>query len=108
MKKAEIELKTIQLKHDCELWIKNYELQLSSSPNPATNEVHLIFNLPKAGKVQIALCSLSGIAIYKTEKVYDSVGLQSETLHFDKLNLPQGLYCVKVFADGMIGIKKVH
>jgi len=82
-------------------------MQLSLSPNPATNEVHLIFSLPKAGKVQIALFNLSGIAIYKTEKVYDSVGKQNETIHLDKLNLPQGLYCVKVVADGMTGIKKV-
>ncbi|MFA5047188.1 MAG: T9SS type A sorting domain-containing protein [Paludibacter sp.] len=84
----------------------NTEMQLSSSPNPATNEVHLIFSLPKAGKVQIALCNLSGIEIYKTEKVFASVGTQNETIHLDKLNLPQGLYCVKVVADRMIGIKK--
>ncbi|WP_291125137.1 T9SS type A sorting domain-containing protein [Flavobacterium sp. UBA6031] len=84
----------------------NTEIQLSSSPNPATNEVNLIFSLPRAGKVQIALCNLSGIAIFKTEKVYDSVGQHNETIHLNRLNLPQGLYCVKVFADGMIGIKK--
>ncbi|MHB9141328.1 MAG: T9SS type A sorting domain-containing protein [Paludibacter sp.] len=84
----------------------NTEMELSSSPNPATNEVHLIFSLSKAGKVQIALCNLSGIEIYKTEKVFASVGTQNETIHLDKLNLPQGLYCVKVVADRMIGIKK--
>jgi hypothetical protein len=80
-------------------------LSLTLSPNPATSELQISFNLNKTGKVQMALYNLSGIVLYKTEKQYDRVGLQNDTINLDKLNVSQGLYYVKVIFDGIQDIQ---
>lgn len=81
-------------------------MSIALSPNPANDEMQLIFSLTKAGKVQIELCNLSGIVLFKTEKLYDRVGLQSETIHLNQLNLQYGIYFVKVVTEGVRGTKK--
>jgi hypothetical protein len=89
--------------HKC---ISVNDIQLFLSPNPSTDEVQVIFSLPKAGKVQILLFNMSGIVLYKTEKLYNQVGLQNETIHLAELNLSQGIYYIKAFTDGMQGCNK--
>jgi len=86
--------------------LQSIEMPVALSPNPAIDAVHLRFYLPNAGKVKIELCNLSGVVVYKTEKQYDQLGLQNETIQLDKLNLPQGVYFVKVSTNGMEGINK--
>lgn len=86
--------------------IRYIDMPLALSPNPATDTVHLIFTQANAGKVQIELCNLSGVQFYKTEKKYNHAGLQNETIQLDKLNLPQGVYFVKISTNGMQGINK--
>ena len=83
------------------------KLSLSLSPNPATDEVKIIFSLINSGKAQIELCNPSGTVLYKAEKQYDYAGLQKETISLNKLNLPQGIYIIRVSADGMQGITKL-
>ncbi len=82
-------------------------MSLTLSPNPATHVVHLIFNLTNAGKVQVELCNLSGVVLYKTEKFRDHIGRQSESIYLNKLNLPKGIYYAKVLTEGAQGIKKL-
>jgi len=81
-------------------------MQLALSPNPATDKLQLTFNLTEGGKAQIVLYNLSGIVIYKIETPFNQPGLQSETIQLDKLNLPQGIYFVKVVNNNMQGIQK--
>ncbi|HEY6915849.1 MAG TPA: T9SS type A sorting domain-containing protein, partial [Paludibacter sp.] len=85
---------------------QNVDMPLVLSPNPATSSIHLIFSQSNTGKVQIELCNQSGMLVYKTEKQYDHIGLQNETIYLDKLNLPQGIYFVKISINGMQGINK--
>ncbi|HEY6914048.1 MAG TPA: hypothetical protein VI413_05175, partial [Paludibacter sp.] len=66
---------------------QNVDMPLMLSPNPATNSINLKFDQPNAGKVQIELCNQSGMLVCKTEKQYDHIGLQNETIYLDKLNL---------------------
>ncbi len=82
------------------------ELQLALFPNPTTDQVQLTFSLPESGNTLISLYNLSGIVIYKAEK-QSNAGQQVETLHLAELNLPKGIYFVKVISNGMQGIKKV-
>ncbi|WP_243345393.1 T9SS type A sorting domain-containing protein [Parabacteroides sp. FAFU027] len=82
-------------------------MSLSLSPNPATDEVKIIFSLRNSGKAQIELCNPSGTVLYKAEKQYDYAGLQKETISLNKLNLPQSIYIIRVSADGMQGITKL-
>jgi hypothetical protein len=82
------------------------DMSLTLSPNPATDNVKLSFSLSKACKIQIVLFNLSGIVLSETEKHYDGSGVQSETIHLNELNLPAGIYFVKVTGVGIQGIKK--
>ena len=82
------------------------DLKLTISPNPASSEVLISFTLAKPGKVEIELCNLLGIVLYKTEKLYDHDGLQKETIQLNKLNLSQGTYFAEVFNDGILEINK--
>jgi len=82
------------------------DLPLKLSPNPATDKVQLSFSLSKAGSVQISLYTLSGIKMYKTEKSYKHAGVQIDAISLAELNLPHGIYYVKVDSDGMQGINK--
>jgi hypothetical protein len=82
------------------------DLQVSISPNPATDKLHLSFNITEASNVKIELYNLSGIVLYRTEKKLDNIGYKNETIELDKLNLPQGIYFVKVKFDGMEGLNK--
>ena len=86
--------------------LKSTDLMIALSPNPANDVVHLTFNQTNSGKVQIELCNLSGVILYKTEKQDNQIGLQDETIQLDKLNLPQGIYFIKVNTNGMEGINK--
>lgn len=82
------------------------KMLLTLTPNPATDEMQINFNLTKAGNVKIELYNLWGIIVFKTEKRYDQTGLKSDTISLDELALPQGTYYVKVASEGMQGITK--
>jgi len=82
-------------------------MQLALSPNPATDEVKISFSLAVEAKVQIILCNLAGIVLYKTDRLVDEVGLQRETINLDALNLQQGMYFVKVVTSGVQEVKKL-
>jgi dienelactone hydrolase len=82
------------------------KISLALSPNPASNQVQLTFKLANAGKVQVVLYNLSGNVLYKIEKQFDA-GLQSELIHLNELNIPQGIYFVKVISEGTQGIQKL-
>jgi hypothetical protein len=81
------------------------DMPLALSPNPATDEVKLTFSTTDAGNVNIRLYNLYGIMLYNTEKLYNNTGMQSETMHLSELNLPQGIYFVKVITDGIQGMQ---
>ena len=79
---------------------------LMVSPNPASNELQLSFNISKADNLQITMYSLSGNVIYQKDKQYYLPGLHHETLKLTELNLPKGIYYVKVSGKESQGIKK--
>lgn len=83
------------------------DIDMQVSPNPTTDEVHLAFTLPGAGKVNIVVYNMSGIMLSNTEKQYNSFGLQSETIHLNNLHLAQGIYYLKVIGNGMQGVKRI-
>jgi phosphoglycolate phosphatase-like HAD superfamily hydrolase/dienelactone hydrolase len=84
------------------------DMPLTLSPNPAVGEVQILFNLAKTGPVQIELYSASGTMLYKTEKYYDRAGWQKAKINLDEpKRLQDGIYYVKVAADGMQGIQKL-
>ena len=89
---------TSSIKIDTDNKRSSNSLSLVVLPNPVNDEMQIRFSLDKAGVVQIALCNLSGIVLNKTEKVYKQVGQVSERLSLNELQLPQGVYCVRVIA----------
>jgi len=82
------------------------DIQLVLSPNPARDQVQIKLSNVHAGKVQIILCSLPGVVVYKTEKRYDNAGLQTETVNLNQLNLPKGIYFIKVVTGGIRDCKE--
>jgi dienelactone hydrolase len=76
------------------------------STNPVSNELNLKFNLQKAGKGQITLYNQSGIELHKIQKNYENGGQQTEKIRLSELNLPRGIYCVKIIAEGRVGTGK--
>lgn len=83
-----------------------HDYQISIFPNPAVDKLKLTFNQLAASKVKIELWNLSGIVLFKTEKMIENIGLQTETIELDRLNLPQGIYYVKVVSDGIEVVNK--
>ena len=94
------------VKTGIETTVQNTDLLLTLSPNPATVELTLKFSTSTVGKLNIVLYNLSGMVIYNTEKQLDNIGLQTETIRLDNLNLSQGIYYVKVISSEMQGIQK--
>ena len=94
------------VKTGIETTLQNTDLLLTLSPNPATVELTLKFSTSTVDKLNIVLYNLSGMVIYNTEKQLDNIGLQTETIHLDNLNLSQGIYYVKVISSEMQGIQK--
>lgn len=82
------------------------DLKVSISPNPATDKLKLTFSQMDASKVKIELYNLSGVVLFKTEKKPDNLGLQTETILLDKLNLTQGVYYVRVVSDEIEAVNK--
>ena len=74
-------------------------LQLSVSPNPMRSATKLTFWLQKAAYVRIEVCSALGNGVFVVEKKCDA-GWQTESLDLTQLCLQQGLYVVKITADG--------
>ena len=87
--------------------LQNSALSLTLSPNPATTDVTLKFNVSTIAKINITLYNLAGIELYKSEKQVDNTGMQTETIHLENLNLSQGIYYVKVQTNEMQGIQKL-
>lgn len=81
-------------------------IPLTISPNPSTTKVQLTFSLAKVGNVQIELYDLSGMVLYRKEKHYDQIGLQTDTINLTALNLADGIYYVKLDAGGVQGTSK--
>ena len=94
------------VKTGIETTLQNTDLLLTLSPNPATVELTLKFSTSTVDKLNIVLYNLSGLVIYNTEKQLDNIGLQTETIRLDNLNLSQGIYYVKVISSEMQGIQK--
>lgn len=82
------------------------DMQLSVSPNPATEKLQLKYNISAPGRVNIALYNLSGIKLYSTENQTKNTGIQTETICFENLNLSAGIYYIKVLSGGMQRIQK--
>ncbi|MBN1187969.1 MAG: T9SS type A sorting domain-containing protein [Bacteroidales bacterium] len=91
---------------DIEIKVNTRNIPLSLSPNPVSDEMNILFSLAKAGKVEIEVYNLSGIMLYKTEKLCCQAGPQSETINIDELNLPQGIYFMKLSSDSMQGFRE--
>ena len=86
--------------------ISESDIQLSVSPNPASEKLQLKYSISAPGRVSIALYNLSGIKLYNTENQIKNAGMQTETIYFENLNLPTGIYYIKVVSDGMQRIQK--
>jgi len=87
--------------------VKLSPLEMDLFPNPTSREVKLKFSIPTAGKVNIKLCNIAGVELLNEERMYTNSGLQTEIIYLDKLNIPEGIYYVKVLADGMQGVQKL-
>jgi dienelactone hydrolase len=81
-------------------------LSFTLSPNPCSDKIRLTFNLTLAAKVLIELYNTAGVMLYKTEENCNALGVQSETIQLDELNLTQGVYFLKVASESLQGVQK--
>ncbi len=85
---------------------KEADFQLTLSPNPVKSSALLSFQLANSGNVKIEICNLTGMALYSIDRTYTQAGQQSETILINDLNLPNGVYFLKVNVNGLNTIKK--
>ncbi|MFB6319554.1 T9SS type A sorting domain-containing protein [Saccharicrinis sp. FJH54] len=86
--------------------ISTDNLSVTVSPNPASNELRLMVDLATTGNLKIEVCNLSGMVLYKTEKYYNRTGRINETINLNSINLPQGIYMLKVYSEDQQSISK--
>lgn len=78
-------------------------LSLSIAPNPVSDRLNFQFNLKNTGCVRIALSNMSGSVVYFAEKQYEKTGLMSESIRLSELNLPCGIYTIRISASELSG-----
>lgn len=69
-------------------------------PNPVQSTLQLQFQTGNAGNATIHICNLSGNTVFKAQKNYRTTGLQREAIQLENLQLPNGIYFVKLTANG--------
>lgn len=83
--------------------VKDKTLALTLLPNSSDYTLQLSFTLAQAGKVQVELFDVSGKVWYKNEQQVERIGLQNDTIQLAALQLANGVYYVRVSADGWHG-----
>lgn len=87
--------------------VANMGLQIA--PNPFGNRAEISYRLEKAARVQVNIYNAKGNKVYDRDLGYASAGIHSKTL--DDLHsgqhLPDGIYFVRLRADGQTTVKKV-
>ncbi len=68
-------------------------------PNPVGENLNFTYNSGNATKVNIDVYNISGENIGRIEKAVSNAGIQSETISFSELQLPKGVYYLKIRAD---------
>lgn len=80
------------------------ELQLSSSPNPASQTVLVTYSIPASGTVAFRLCDMMGKTLIH-EQTETSPGAQQKQI--DVSTLPNGIYTYEVEFNGLRSTQKL-
>jgi PKD repeat protein len=80
------------------------QYKVNVMPNPAQNETHLSYELPKKTKVSIFLTDILGRDIWHTSQE-QSAGLQTTDIPLSNLN--NGIYVLRMHIDGQLFVQKI-
>jgi hypothetical protein len=75
------------------------------SPNPASDEVALQYEVREAGNVQVSLVNALGQEVFSTARTFNAQGVHS--LRVDVKNIPAGAYTVRVAHDNGMATTKL-
>lgn len=79
--------------------------QIAAFPNPASNEINLSFDLPKAALVKIELFDIAGKRRMLVPAKQLSAGFQTLTIPVSDLN--SGIYFLRLGSANLAGIKQI-
>jgi len=79
------------------------EQYVSVFPNPVTNRLFLIFDLPAASEVSVSLYDLNGKLVMPTASDY----FIRKSLNFEMDDLASGIYIVRIVVDDGVLMKRV-
>ncbi|MEQ9298075.1 MAG: T9SS type A sorting domain-containing protein [Cyclobacteriaceae bacterium] len=68
-------------------------------PNPASDEVNVIVEVPEAGPFDLQIIDLQGRAVYQMQR--DQVREGTQWIKLSNLNLPSGMYVLQLIANGI-------
>jgi hypothetical protein len=83
---------------------KEFQNNITSYPNPATNDINICFNTEKESEVKIEVYDLTGKRITTIEKSISNIGFNE--VKVDIYGLNSGLYIYSININGFITTKK--
>ena len=79
-----------------ELLPEGYNIEINPYPNPFNPEVKIEYHLPGAGHVKLSVFSSLGEEIFTKNLSYRNKGKDETTLDFSGLNVPSGVYLLRL------------
>ncbi len=74
--------------------------QVRIYPNPATTAITIEWENPGSGAVSVAILTLDGREIWRTERMFSNPCMIRETLPLEDLNITAGIYVLSVSVNG--------
>jgi len=94
--------------HD-DYWIGNIEIEkpiaFSVSPNPASDDVKIRYQMPDAGYQMMELYTIAGVKIW--EEVNEAISAGMHEVQVDVSDLPDGVYFVRIQAGKESSVAKL-
>jgi len=75
---------------------EGYNIEINPYPNPFNPEVKVEYLLPEAGEVNLSVFSSLGEEIISRNLSYRNRGKNETTLDFSGLNVPSGVYLLRL------------
>jgi hypothetical protein len=82
--------------------------QINVYPNPAHDELTIVFETIKAGDIELTMSDLSGKRLYTSKRKIASSGKQSQKIDLTKINLQSGMYFLNIMIEGKRHVVKVE
>ena len=89
--------------------IGNQDLQISAYPNPAQDQIKIVYNIPESNFVKVSIVNMNGQLVANLVNEFQSIGIHEFTWNLKNSisNVKEGLYLIKCQIGDSMKVQKL-